>query len=473
MHSVDWESIIARAIDNADDKNYVIAGNMVPSKNPKVTRPLLTKLGKNGPESNPFDIQWARTYITPGEPDQPSDMNIDVKDVLHTTQNEYVIAGQARRDFDSPYEGFLFHTDSLGNPIAFMMYRDLHILNSVVQHPNGQGFVAVGQSASTQQDQGFQAAILSVSNDLEPLCYKQVIGAFQDGDYTKFSGMLNKVIEYTFGGYFISVGKVTGINPQNKDGRDTNVLFTSFKENCEIIQKIHYGLPTEVDGDGTTMFNTEIGTSISTNKQTHFITGSVTRCSFSSDSCVYQDVLYIRIKSSNGNLVSAHHYDIQQMSDSGMAIRFRGKTKSVLIAGETKSTGILPPAAAGSTSQDIFLLELKPNGNPKKIELFGTSKTDEFHVDLTLSHNKKTAVMLSNTPLSPICHDATGPWLIERFDNIQNQCRDAPYDVIVKQYDPKQLDVKEIELDVPWEKAELLAQNVEMDQWTMCAKLQL
>ena len=179
MHSVDWESIIARAIDNADDKNYVIAGNMVPSKNPKVTRPLLTKLGKNSPESNPFDIQWARTYITPGEPDQPSGMNIDVKDVLHTTQNEYVIAGQARRDFDSPYEAFLFHTDSLGNPIAFMMYRDLHILNSVVQHPNGQGFVAVGQSASTQQDQGFQAAILSVNNDLEPLCYKQVIGAFQ------------------------------------------------------------------------------------------------------------------------------------------------------------------------------------------------------------------------------------------------------------------------------------------------------
>ena len=30
-----------------------------------------------------------------------------------------------------------------------------------------------------------------------------------------------------------------------------------------------------------------------------------------------------------------------------------------------------------------------------------------------------------------------------------------------------------IGLNVPWEKAELLATKVEMDQWTMCAKLEL
>ena len=76
-------------------------------------------------------------------------------------------------------------------------------------------------------------------------------------------------------------------------------------------------------------------------------------------------------------------------------------------------------------------------------------------------------------PISICYYDVTGLWLIERFDDIQNQCRDAPHDVFVKQYGPKQLDVEEIELDVPWDKAELLAQNIEMDQWTMCAKLKL
>ena len=192
MHSSDWESIVAKAIDNADDKLYAFTGNIRPSYLERVTRPILTKLGPNSPNSNPFDIQWAMTYITPGEPQKPSFLDFNVRDILHTEQNEYVIAGQVRflnaTGVGQPYQAFLLHTDTNGIPIIFRYYPQLSILNSVVEHPNGEGFAAVGESVATQGRQ--QAAILSVTYDLDPICFKEIIGTFDGktikGQYISF-----------------------------------------------------------------------------------------------------------------------------------------------------------------------------------------------------------------------------------------------------------------------------------------------
>ena len=114
MRTYYWEDIIAQAIDNADKGQYGITGTIKPNFLDLVQRPFLAKLGKNKPLSNPFDIQWAVTYLTPGEPDQPSYLDFNVRDVLYTRQGGYVIAGQLRY-LDSTggggrYYGFLLHT---------------------------------------------------------------------------------------------------------------------------------------------------------------------------------------------------------------------------------------------------------------------------------------------------------------------------------------------------------------------------
>ena len=86
------------------------------------------------------------------------------------------------------------------------------------------------------------------------------------------------------------------------------------------------------------------------------------RCALSADECMYEDVLYMRITKNTGKLSSFFHYDIQQKPDIGMAIEYKqiGPKKTILIAGETMTTNILPPA--NSSSVDIFLLEISPNG---------------------------------------------------------------------------------------------------------------
>jgi hypothetical protein len=180
MHSSDWESIVAKAIDNADGKSYAFAGNIIPSYLKGITRPILTKLGPNSPNSNPFDIQWAMTYITPGEPNNPSYLDFNVRDVLHTKEKGYVIAGQVRflddTGADKPYQAFLLRTDPNGIPIIFRYYPQLSILNSVIEHPNGDGFAVVGASQ--------QAAILSVTYDLDPICVKEIIGTCDNNGKT-------------------------------------------------------------------------------------------------------------------------------------------------------------------------------------------------------------------------------------------------------------------------------------------------
>lgn len=272
--------------------------------------------------------------------------------------------------------------------------------------------------------------------------------------------------------YYISVGESTGFDQDLKFQRDTNVLFTSFDQQCNIITKSYYGLPTELDADGTVIQNTEVGNSLTFYNQYVLITGSVTRCKPASflEGCEYEDILYMVI-SPSGAFLGGSRYDIQDNFDTGMAISFRQKGKSVLIAGETITREILPPS--GSTlSKDIFLLELKLGGGLKKLELFGASNTDEFHVDLTLSPDKH-AVMLSNTPLNPICNDFTGPWLIERYKNIEEQCRDAPYDPTKKDYPLHPRSALEKEIDNPANKVGLVGKEIEMNQWIMCPKLRV
>jgi len=470
MHSVDWESIIAQAIDNADDDNYVIAGTIKPSFVNNEQLPILAKLGPNTPEANPFDIQWAMTY-TPSGSDDILDYN--VRDVIQTLQNEYLIAGQVRRfdgDVYSNFEAFLLRTDSIGNPILLKQYQQIEILNSVVANPHGESFAAVGVSVDGQ------AAILSVNvEELDLLCAKEIRGDFEDPAYPSTSGSLNKVIVYS--DYYISVGESTGYEPSLKFQRDTNVLFTSFDPQCNIITKSYYGLPTEIDADGTIIQNTEIGNSLTFYAQYVLITGSVTRCNPNNvDGCEYEDILYMGI-SLSGAFLGGSRYEIQDNVDDyrkksrGMAISFRQQGKRVLIAGETITSDILPPS--GSTlSKDIFLLELKLNGNPIQLELFGASNTDEFNVDLTLSPDKH-AVMLSNTPLNPICDDFTGPWLIERYKNINERCRDAPYDPTKRDYPLHPRPALEKEIDAPGNKVGLVGKVVEMNQWIMCPKLRV
>ena len=183
MHSLDWEKIIAQAIDNADKGQYGFTGTIEPSFLDVVQRPILVKLGKNKPLSNPFDIKWAVTYLTPDEPAQPSYLDFNVRDLEYTRQDGYVIAGQVR--FLDPtggggrYYGFLLHADSMGSPMFFNLYPELEIVMSVVQSPDYESFGAVGASFVSEDIRG-QPAILSVQYDLSPICYKEIYGIFDD-----------------------------------------------------------------------------------------------------------------------------------------------------------------------------------------------------------------------------------------------------------------------------------------------------
>ena len=239
----------------------------------------------------------------------------------------------------------------------------------------------------------------------------------------------------------------------------------------------HFGQPPEYDSDGVLLaLNSEVGVSIATKKNFHFITGYVRRCSLASGQWECdEDILYMRIKVNNG-VFQMTTYDVQGENDRGSAIVYRkiGNRKRVFIAGDTKTTDVLAPSSGG-TSDDTFLLELKPSGNIIKFELFGTSQTNEFDVaGLTLSHGDKNVVMLSNTvlnsPSGPICEDVTGPWLIERYNFIQEQCRDAEYAIEKVPYEASQLEAEEEVMSTEVEEIVLIGVDVELDQWTMCPK---
>ena len=279
------------------------------------------------------------------------------------------------------------------------------------------------------------------------------------------SGGLNKVIVYS--DYFLSVGHTTGFDKSSKSARDTNVLYTTFDQECNVYTNVHYGNPSAFDSNNDLIRNAEVGTSITFFKKFVFITGSFKSCYVFEKGCNVRDIFYLVIRP-DGTYLGSFHYDIQQKVDIGMAITFRKKTKTILIAGETFSRSVLSPP--NNFSKDIFLLELQINGDIVKLELFGAANTDEFHVDLILSHNKQHAVILSNTPLNQICDDFTGPWLIERYNSIKQQCRDAPYDPIKTYYEFPKLPAKDYQLDVANNKMEILGREVEMDQWILCPK---
>jgi hypothetical protein len=266
---------------------------------------------------------------------------------------------------------------------------------------------------------------------------------------------LNKVILYS--DYFLSVGQATAYDDSTKGATDTNVLYTTFDEECNVYTNLQYGKPRNYDSNDDLILNTEVGSSITFFNKFVFITGHVNSCYAFKEGCNVQDILYLVIRP-DGTFLGSFHYDIQQKVDMGLAITYRKKTKTILIAGETSTR-----------ETDIFLLEIKQKGGVVKLELFGAANMSEFHVDLTLSTNNH-AVMLSNTPLNPICQDITGPWLIERYNNVEQQCRDASYDPIKTKYEVPELPAKDNQIDVAYEKMELLGRKVEMDQWTLCPK---
>ena len=177
------DNIQVNAIDNANNGTYAIAGT-VRRVGFKPKKPLLTKLSKNKPMSNPFDVLWAKSYHHPYDPN----VDFNVHDVLYTDQGDYVIAGQVNlpppiiiyppppiegaegKQEESPYRGFLLRTDADGSPVEFRVYSQLNSLKSVQQHPDGQGFVAVGDSIK------HNGAVLSVTYGLDPLCANEVRG---------------------------------------------------------------------------------------------------------------------------------------------------------------------------------------------------------------------------------------------------------------------------------------------------------
>ena len=168
MQTLSNGDITVAAADNANNGTYAIAGSFFPADFKKSGRILLTKLSKNKPMSNPFDVLWAKSYVNPND----LGMNFNVNDVLYTSQGGYVIAGQAGT-FESendPNQGFLLRTDENGSPLSFKFYPEFYTLTSVQQHADGAGFVAVGETIDKS------GGILSVSYDLLPICAAEVKG---------------------------------------------------------------------------------------------------------------------------------------------------------------------------------------------------------------------------------------------------------------------------------------------------------
>ena len=268
---------------------------------------------------------------------------------------------------------------------------------------------------------------------------------------------------------FLSVGQVTGYDPQVKGASDTNLLFTTFDQKCNVNVNKHYGLPRSYDAAGNVILNTEWGNSITVQGQRALMTGFVKNCSVSPYSCTNEeDILYMGVKIEDGSLFGSFRYDIQQKLDVGMSIRWRQDTETVLIAGETLTQDIL---VGNGNSKDVFLLEVDVKGQLKKLEVFGTATTSEFHVDLTLSQDKN-AVMLSNTPINHICDDH-GPWLIERYNNVTERCRDAPWLTLREKYKVLKGSAVDNEKDISYEMMDLISKRVMLEQWIWCPKLKL
>ncbi len=246
-------NIQAKALEPIDDfddeKSWLWTGNWQPNifnEDLQIPlRPLLVKMNPNQPESNPFAVQWAMTYLFPNEDNgDPQPLSLEVQDVHHIPgATQYLLCGMFRKE-NTIQGGFLLKTDWLGYPTKFRYYPGIQILNSVVSKANIQaGHIAVGQTLSSQKIPG-AAVFLSVGPDLNPTCVKQVHGQWEN-----MPGMVNsfykKVIPVEKNKRFAVVG-ATKLTPTKDSMLSTqDMLLSVFDESCNASCNNHFGNPTK------------------------------------------------------------------------------------------------------------------------------------------------------------------------------------------------------------------------------------
>ncbi len=307
-------NIQTKALDlvTEDDGKYVFTGTYVPPVlNTILRRPLLVKLQGNTPYSSPFAVEWAMTYLFPGfgEPNQPSPYNLDVQDIHYVTdKREYILCGSFNRG-TFRIGGFLLRTDTNGYPLHFKAYWQINTLTSVVAKSNAaSGFIAVGESKSNNKKGA--AVIVSVTESLDVICVKTLLGRYKKGRRT---AIFNKVITYG-DDQFAAVGHTTHYPKKDKMLQDTDVLVATFDEQCTISKKRRYGHPptfNSVTGEYVRYF--EEGKSIVEvgNGKGLVVTGKTMKESIINQQSIveFRDILLFRLRKNFG-VMWMNHYDI-------------------------------------------------------------------------------------------------------------------------------------------------------------------
>ncbi len=236
--------IIAEALEpvEVDDRQgWLWTGNWNPSIFDNLPRrPLLVKMSENMPLVAPFSIEWAMTYLFPGEENgQASPYILDVRDVHHVPNTkEYILCGQFKHQDGESFGGFLLKTDHLGYPTLFRFYPAIQILNSVVSKSNSDtGYIAVGTTLRTQEDPN-AAAFLSVDYSLNPVCVKRVHGTFRAKG--RIESYFKKVIPYGQS-LFATVGTTSHKRGKDPNLSSQNVLVSIFDDTCNAKCNNHFG----------------------------------------------------------------------------------------------------------------------------------------------------------------------------------------------------------------------------------------
>ena len=262
---------------------------------------------------------------------------------------------------------------------------------------------------------------------------------------------------------FIAVGQTTLFSSENTDDVDTTeILYSKFDITCNISAKRTIGFP----GIGPKNKFNQIGTDVTRRGSSIYITGYEQY--FSGGSTTPEEKPIYLKTSPDGTNESLMYLDFGSRSV-GKSIFWRKSTKSLLIAGETRTNVFI----GKGDPEAIFLAEFTPPFfNNVKVELFGTGTSDDSVVDLTLSQDKNV-VMLSNSFDFIDLYQDTKPWIIERYDDIAQQCRDAPYQVSL-QYRPVQsTEAHENSIRISTYFIDLVTVDVIMDNIVTCPKMEV
>lgn len=307
---------------------------------------------------------------------------------------------------------------------------------------------------------------MSVTKDLDDVvCALKMDGVFNQQQPKPIESGLNKVIPYSKSfknepSYAIVGQTIKDYQNKCKKKQDSTVIVGIINERCQPKYVYRYG-------DKKKRFK-ERGLSIAqvSKKGQLAVTGNVQKfknnCKIKSD-----DILAFQLKVS-GAIRWWRYYDVKGKRDFGTAIQLSSyNSSSILIAGETQTPYLEEGSSDNQFGKDAFLLEVdKQNGAQTRFEVFGLElgtdngalnygKDVTGNIDLHLTRDKNAVVMMGNTEypnFSPNNSKKKYPYLVERYETIEEVCVDMETEIKKRTYKIKINKVTIDKIDVKPEK---------------------